>query len=153
MTTALQAKKSEVLDALKSLADQGDLTPRRVVDEARDPQSPLHGEFNWDSQVAAQQYWEWQARKLIERFHVYVRTISAADPVSVQVFVRDPLMAPMKQGFVEVAKMTRAEAVQSLKQEVTRLEGHMQRTWGLATAWKLRREFLRALDRMRASLK
>src|SRR5512146_2181687 len=87
MTTATQMQsKTEMVEALKQLADEGDLTPRRVVEEARQPDSPLHGEFNWDMRVAAQQYWEWQARKLIERFYVYVRTVASADPVQVQVF-------------------------------------------------------------------
>ena len=150
MTTVF---RPDVVDELKRLAADGDLTPRRVVEEARNPKSPLHGEFNWDVAEAAQQYWEWQARKLIERFHVYVRTVATAEPISVQVFVRDPLRAPMEQGYVEVTRMTREQALASLAEELARIAGHVRRAWGLATEWKLRRELLRGLDKIRASLK
>lgn len=41
------------------------ITPRQLVDEARDPRSVFHSEFEWDSRKAAEAYRRWQARSLI----------------------------------------------------------------------------------------
>lgn len=41
------------------------VTPRIVVEQARNSRSPLHQYFEWDDTVAAQKHREWQARSLI----------------------------------------------------------------------------------------
>lgn len=43
----------------------GTLTPRAVVDEARDPSHPLHARFEWDDSIAAEAWREEQAARLI----------------------------------------------------------------------------------------
>jgi len=43
----------------------GTLTPDIVVESAKDPESPLHGEFEWDKSKAAHAHWLHQARMLI----------------------------------------------------------------------------------------
>lgn len=40
----------------------GELSPVVIVEDARDPKSPLHGEFEWDDTEAAHQYRLDQAR-------------------------------------------------------------------------------------------
>lgn len=45
--------------------EHGTLTPKLVVDVARDPEHPLHSRFEWDDSVAGERYREIQARELI----------------------------------------------------------------------------------------
>lgn len=44
---------------------EGQLTAELVVDEARDPSSPLHARFEWDDQKAAHEHRLAQARQII----------------------------------------------------------------------------------------
>lgn len=61
-------------DHLQSIYDEhGKLTPKIVVDEARDPNHPLHNRFEWDDGVAAEKYREDQARGLIRLLRVTYR--------------------------------------------------------------------------------
>lgn len=55
------------IDELKRIAKEnnGLLSPKAVVDAARDEESPLHDSFTWDDTEAAENYRLWQARKLI----------------------------------------------------------------------------------------
>jgi hypothetical protein len=71
----LEAIKEE----LESLVIDGSLDPERVVDAARNPNSSMHGQFNWDDTEAAHQYRISQARALIKR--VKVNVIRADDTV------------------------------------------------------------------------
>lgn len=48
------------------------LKPEEVVQEARDPRSPLHPKFEWRDGKAAQKYRLWQARQLIEQVDVEI---------------------------------------------------------------------------------
>lgn len=61
----------EIGEALEDLrTEDGDLYPKDVVEAARDPQSPLHGEFEWDDTKAAQKYRLHQARYMIRAINV-----------------------------------------------------------------------------------
>lgn len=50
---------------LVRLEKTGRLTTERVVREAADPQSKIHGYFNWDDSEAAHEYRKYQARWLM----------------------------------------------------------------------------------------
>lgn len=58
----------ELLDEVR--AKHGVLTPKVLVDEARDPASPLHGHFSWDVAENAEKYLLVQARELIRKVRV-----------------------------------------------------------------------------------
>lgn len=59
---------NDVVTALSRLYETaGYLTASAVVEAARDPSSPLHGEFEWDDSEAAVRYRLYQARTLIRR--------------------------------------------------------------------------------------
>ena len=51
---------------------KGKITPKAVVDEARDKSSPLHDYFDWDVSTASEKYWLYQARTLINHITVVV---------------------------------------------------------------------------------
>lgn len=50
---------------LSAMADEGRLTAKNVVEEARPEDSPLHPEFEWDDRIAAELWREKQAQLLI----------------------------------------------------------------------------------------
>lgn len=53
-------------DQLQSIYDtHRTLTPGIVVDEARDPEHPLHARFEWDDTVAGEKWRHHQAHELI----------------------------------------------------------------------------------------
>lgn len=54
-------------------ARRGVLTPRVVLDEARDEAHPLHDRFEWDDGVAAEKYRLDQAHELIRSVRVVYR--------------------------------------------------------------------------------
>jgi hypothetical protein len=55
----------EALAAIIGEENDESRLPKRVVDSARDPESPLHCHFEWDDAVAAEKHREEQARGLI----------------------------------------------------------------------------------------
>src|SRR5678815_5205406 len=59
----------------------GAVTSRAVIDDARDPGSPLHQFFDWDDSSAAEKFRLHQAGQLIQRVQVIVKT-PTGDPVS-----------------------------------------------------------------------
>lgn len=68
-------KNAEVVAELGKLAKKhrGHVTPRHVVEAARPAASPLHSQFEWDDNEAAEKYRLWQARKLLLRVCVEVQ--------------------------------------------------------------------------------
>jgi hypothetical protein len=78
-----------VAQRLRTLEDgEGRLEPERVVEEARDPKSPLHPFFEWDDTSAAHAHRLSQARGLIRRLKIEV--IVRDVPMDVVKYVRDP---------------------------------------------------------------
>lgn len=58
-------------DQLQEVYDKrGKLTPKLVLDTARDPEHPLHSHFEWRDDVAAEKYRLDQARELIRSVRV-----------------------------------------------------------------------------------
>ena len=84
MTTALKpvyqwaegSRISKQVDAqvvgehLQQLVGAGGISPSRVVEEARNPLSPLHLAFEWDNEVASEEWRKQQARSLLKSIRV-----------------------------------------------------------------------------------
>lgn len=87
--------------ALTALAETlgGRLSPAAVLDAARDPQSLLHDQFEWNDGAAAEAFRLIQAGALIRRIKIDV-VIEQKDPVRVQVraFVSQPSMRGTEVG-------------------------------------------------------
>lgn len=68
---------SDLRDLLQGIYDtHGSLTPDAIVDEASDPNHPLHSRFEWDNEAAAHQHRLEQARGLIRLVRVTYRNAS-----------------------------------------------------------------------------
>lgn len=85
-------------------ANNGILTPQAVVDDAKNPKSPLHGEFEWDVKKAAEAHWLDRAREIIRSVRVVITT--EHKQVSVVGYVRDPYAESDQQGYVSVKKLS-----------------------------------------------
>lgn len=101
--------KDEVASRLRALAERGDgtITPEAVIDDARSPDSPLHGEFEWDDSAAAHAYRLDQARHLIRSVRVEFRVEQIA--VSAVRYVRDPRADKDVAGYIDVRHVKRDE--------------------------------------------
>lgn len=78
----------EYLDLLRQQF-KGELTPKDVVDDARNPNSPLHSFFEWNDGDAAEQYRLQQARGLIRSVvAIYIREEEPA--VRTKAFIHIP---------------------------------------------------------------
>lgn len=113
-------KADAELARLRTLEQAGVLTPDAVVADAADPASPLHNRFNWDNDDAARQYRLQQARELIVRFRIDVRTTERT--VSALVYMRDPRAKSNEQGMVSIERVLsdRDLAMEVVVQEVSR---------------------------------
>lgn len=79
----------ELIDELSNKGTE--VTPELIVEMSRDPDSPTHGEFEWDDTVAAEKYRTEQARLLI----AHIRVVREDDQeneqdVKVRAFVSTP---------------------------------------------------------------
>lgn len=93
-------------DEVRRLAARNDgrVTPKLVVDTARDKKSPLHPYFEWDDRKAGEVYRLDQARTLI-RSVVITQEPEIVRDLRVPNFVRDPDQPPDKQGYISIARV------------------------------------------------
>lgn len=62
-----------VLAEMLALIEERDrLVPEEVVERAVDPNNPLHGEFEWNNEIAGHQFRITQARALIRKYRVKI---------------------------------------------------------------------------------
>ena len=63
------------------MGNEGRLTPKNVVEEARPEESPLHPEFEWNDAIAAEKWREKQAQLLIAHTIIIREDNPSATPV------------------------------------------------------------------------
>src|SRR6516164_2789894 len=80
-------RRTAVHDSLREMADQNQLSPRNVVDQAREETNVLHPLFEWDDNIAADHHRLDQARRLISSFEVIVTR--GENRYRVQEFIED----------------------------------------------------------------
>ena len=88
-----QEGKREILESIAK-SNGGRLTPELVVAAARDPEHPLHSEFDWDDESAAHQHRLAIARRIIRSVRINVVVQNRVIPVCC--YVHDP-QAPPKE--------------------------------------------------------
>jgi hypothetical protein len=128
-----ETKKQAIHEVLEALAAKhGHITPDLVVTEAQNPDSPLHGEFEWDDRKAAIAFRVEQARALIQRHRLYVEHQTGV--IVSPAWVRDPEAESGEQGYTSVAELRtdRDRAMAALVNEVGRAAAHLARCRNLA---------------------
>lgn len=143
-----EAKASAIVEVLDKLeAEHGTLTPDMIVKEAAKKTSPLHGEFEWDDKKAAYKFRVEQARKLVQRYHLYKETRTGV--IVVPRYVRDPEAETGQQGYRSTARLKtdRERAVEALTNEAGRAAAYLQRVRNLAAGLGLESEVDEILER------
>jgi hypothetical protein len=112
------------------------VTPELILDDARDEDSPYHGEFTWDDIKAAHAHRMQEARKLLGSIHVVVKTkkgnVQTRAFVNVAVAVDsdfegdDPKMQRVYLNINTVKKDADLMS-QVIREEIVRLEGVKRR--------------------------
>ena len=109
---------------LAEMESKGELTPERVVKEAKRPTSPLNGMFQWDLKKAAYRHWIEQARTIIRSLSVVVTedTITARVPL----YIRDPRTA---EGYMSILSVGNSKdmARQAILSECKAVSAALQR--------------------------
>ena len=142
-------RKQKIAQHLKSLAKKnGDsLTPDLLVQDASNPKSPIHDEFEWDDAKCGHAYRLDQARKLIgEVRYLYHTTTTLVKTVA---YVKDPRI-PNDQGYLSVAKVKtqKEEALETLVMEFRRAAGMLARVRDLAKVFEMEYELEKLLEQI-----
>jgi hypothetical protein len=116
-------QNEDLKNILQGMHDSGGLTPQRMVGTARDPEHPLHPEFEWDDEVAGENYRLVQARKLIRRVKIVYRIDDLGRNVSVRAFVN----VPTTHGLHRVYEPTEQVVLDPLKRRLILQEA--RRDW------------------------
>lgn len=127
-----------VRDELERLEDQaGRLTPGIVIEAARDANSPLHGYFEWDDSIAAENYRTEQARTLIRS--VVLQITDEKTSFSCVRYVRDPEVGPKEQGYRSIPSLVSdgQSAGLAVRYEFARAQANLQRAEDIAKALKI----------------
>lgn len=127
----------EIREHLQFLEVNGRLTPERVLDDAKRPESPLHKHFQWDDQKAAEQHRLDQARDLIRtvKITVVVNEVRIKAPY----YIPDPSKNGREQGYTNISTLRDdpASARQALILECERAAATLKRARLIAMALSL----------------
>lgn len=88
------------LEAIKASSPGNRLTADAVVAFAQQEDSALHSQFEWDDTIAGHRYRIDQARNLIAKVKIEVRT--EFNRIESVYYVRDPNASSKEQGYVSV---------------------------------------------------
>lgn len=141
--------RKELVDAIMALEDdEGRLTPDKLVDVAKDPNSVLHDEFPWDDAIAAHKHRLDVARALIRKVEVHI--VVNRVKTSVVAYVRDPESPGGVQGYRSVRKLRTEEEVarSALEAEFDAAASRLRRARDLAIALGLEGEIDRYIDEL-----
>ena len=121
-----------------SAENGGTLTPDAVVKDAKLKNSPLHGQFEWDTKKAAHQYRLEQARALIRT----VRVVVTEEWTQAPAWVRDPNAEPDQQGYVSLFRLRddKESARATVVQEFARAAAAIRRAREVASFLNLERD-------------
>lgn len=128
-------------ERLQEIADRdGKLSPDAIIEDAQNPESPLHDEFEWDDAKAAQEARRETARRLIRSVKVVIRTEKHS--IAVPRYVRTPEASHSEQSYSEAATLRGDydRAMASFAYEVERAEAAIKRAQKVAYAVGLQDE-------------
>ena len=118
----------------------GVLRPADVVEDAKEPGSPLHELFKWDVQEAAYEHWLHTARKIIASVKINITTETLV--IKAPAYVRDPRLPGRDQGYLPTAavKSEKDLARQVLSVEVQSIISALRRARNVATVLEMESE-------------
>jgi len=116
-----EVKQMVTNDSLKEILerinkDNGGITPQAVVDYARPDGSELHEAFEWDDNVAGEEYRKWQARQLIVRVKIEDTNIPLYHSIRAKINVEQPVYKPIEE--VKKSRSLLGEVVNNALNEI-----------------------------------
>jgi len=133
---------------LESIArnNGGVLRPLDVVQDARQPDSPLHELFEWDVEEAAQEHWMHTARRIIASVKVNITTETIV--LKAPAYVRDPRLHGREQGYLETIKLRTEHEIakEVLAGEVQNVISALRRARNVAAAVDMESEIDRLME-------
>jgi hypothetical protein len=133
--------KESVEDRINALYKKhGTITPDIVIEDAKNPKSPLHGSFEWDLEKAAMEAWRETARRIIRSVTIVITTESHR--VAVPRYVRTPDAVANVQSYSDTAvlKTDHERAIDAMMGEIERLETIVDRVRKISMALDLENE-------------
>jgi hypothetical protein len=131
-------KHAELHAAILSTADKtGRVTPRGMVDAAKDDAHPLHGQFDWDDARVADQHRMAVARQLLTKVG-YIGKDVRGRIVPTQYFVHEPGVE--QQSYVPLSAVARdkKQSYALLLEEMARIESLIRRAQRIADVVNMR---------------
>lgn len=124
----------------------GVLRPFDVVQDARQPDSPLHELFEWDVEEAAQEHWMHTARRIIASVKVNITTETIV--LKAPAYVRDPRLHGKEQGYLETIKLRTEHEIakEVLAGEVQNVISALRRARNVAAALDMESEIDRLME-------
>ena len=134
--------KAEAIAACKDT--RGRIRPEAVVEAARNPDSVLHDEFEWNIGEAAQKYWVSRARELIREVKLVITYEDRR--VVAPYYVSDP--SDDESSYIETTRIARKAnlAKQTIVDEMARIKAAIHRASSLATIFNMTSTFEQMLD-------
>lgn len=107
-----------------------------VVEDAKDPNSPLYDEFDWDVNKAANAHWREIARRLIRSFVARVVVTDLGVINKHPKYVRNAASKPREQGYKKLSDVRedKALAQATLRGELERARSILERMRTVAVA-------------------
>ena len=140
----------DVRSCINAIADRnnGRIRPDDVLKHARDPSSPLHNCFEWDTGKAAMAHWLERARDIIRAVRVDVTTETTL--VRSIAYVRDPSAGAGEQGYISVTTLRTDEdlAREAIVYEFARAAAALERAREVAAALRLNSEVESLIKRL-----
>jgi hypothetical protein len=129
-------------------AGGGRLTPDAVVADARNPDSVLHDQFDWDDETAAERFRVEQARELITSI-IVVKKVEDRNVMVVN-YVRDPSAAGKEQGYISIGSVRRTpeHSREVLLYELSRVKAGLVRASSIANALDVESDIDEVVDRV-----
>lgn len=100
-------------EVMHGLAEQGKLNKKELVEVSRPEEAPLHKDFEWDNEVAAEKYREHQAQNMIHNLTVVSESVPE-EPAR-RVFFNILSEGPKYETLETI--MTRKDSVEALKKQ------------------------------------
>ena len=127
------------LARIKGLENRkGQITARRVLDDARQMRSPLHALFNWDLKHAAERWWLHQARLIIGA--VTIQVTNHESVIKTPCYVVDTSVKGDGYRSMVAMKGDSESARESLAFTLEVAAGHLRRAYDLAVPLGLTKE-------------
>lgn len=130
MATEVRISWKEKEAAIRALEKNGRVDPVELIEAARNPEHPCHGDFTWDVEKAAAERWRDQARELIRsvKFEVIVEDVGNLVCMYVPSGDEDSVFMSLPK----IRSKSQASAV--VLAEVAMLLGNASRAYGIALA-------------------